>query len=131
VETIIDCPCGVHGCKAVLRDGNVYAEGFNFDRRADTDPERLLDYGRAMGKFVPTNDDWAPSFPGGFVAVAVRPVLTVRGGDPQRWRVTVCGGDDSGLERFFDSESGARHAYERLPSYIAMSDLIALGFKHW
>lgn len=125
IVSIIPCPCGDRGCLAILRDGNVYEEGFNLAREIH-DPEPLLDYGRKLaeaGRLAPTSDDWAPTFPGGFV------VVTVRGLATGEWRVSVWGGDDDGMSKGFASKEDADRCFARLPVYIAKDDLLAIGFE--
>lgn len=78
----------------------------------------------SSGIRVPTVDDWHPNFPGDCVRVSsyARP-------EESWWRICVWGADDTGMERDFDSVEKFEAALRRLPSVIAMADLLAAGFQ--
>lgn len=127
---VFPCPCGAPGCLAILRGDNFYEEGFNLEREP-YNPEGLLAYGKRLasrGALRPTTDDWAPSFPGGLVAIRVIPLRVVPDDPVERFRIVVSGGDDRAMEKDFASKAEADRAFARLPVYISSDDLLWRGF---
>lgn len=101
--------------------------------------QRLRDRGYA---FRPTNDWWAPNFPGGLVAVGIQPHYslktirrcqsrridpTVQG--PDSWFVIVMGADDDTCHIEVESHDVARAIYLAMPPVICKSDLYRMGFR--
>jgi hypothetical protein len=83
--------------------------------------------------FVPTTDDWHPTFPDGTVAVSrvIEYPEFARQKHPGRpgFKILVTGADDTGLEKEFYTHLEAQEAREALPVIITMQDLIERGFE--
>lgn len=87
-----------------------------------TDQEWMSELRRDGSSFLPTSDDWYPSWPGDLVKVKLYEYQDGTG------RISVWGADDTGMERLFDRAADARRCYVRLPSVIDRDGLTLLGF---
>jgi hypothetical protein len=72
-----------------------------------------------LSKMVPTDMDWHPSYPGGYCQVA----LSSR--DLLFYTVSVSGGDDTDVCKYFDSFDAALALYNSLRYIQSSIDLVA------
>lgn len=92
------------------------------------------------GAYFPTNEDWAPSFAapgvsveqearggGGLLCVNFFPLAP--SAHPRKWRVSVWGADDTGMERDVETEEQAWALWRRIPVPVTRGALVALGFR--
>lgn len=75
-----------------------------------------------MSSRVVTNEDWAPTFLGGFLGIRVH---------LHKLRVVIYGADDMGYERNCRSESELFAVLRRVPTFIQRAELISQGWRHW
>lgn len=86
--------------------------------------QRMSELRRDGWSFLPTAEDWHPTWPGGLVAACLFVSGEGRGG-----RIVVKGGDDTVMVREFADEDAARRCYVRLPSVVTADGLAYLGFR--
>jgi hypothetical protein len=97
-----------------------------------TETEVILDFGARGFSFVPTTDDWYPTFPDGTVAVSGVIEYSERYRlDHPDWpyfKILVTGDDDTGMEKEFYTPEEAEATLSALPAVIAKQDLLDRGF---
>jgi len=69
-----------------------------------------------------TSDQWYPNYPGDTVKVRVTRL------SDGKWRVSVWGADDDGMECDLRLQDEALALFEALPKVITKADLTARGF---
>lgn len=89
---------------------------------------KTLAPGRKLSKNIRTSENWYPA-KGGFVTVFFSKLISSPG-YPMKWRVSVWGDDDFGLERDFVSRMEALESYKLIVDYTTQEALYAFGFNH-
>ncbi len=88
----------------------------------NTSERQMSEMRRDGWSFLPTTEDWHPTWPGDLVAV--RLFVSPTGG-----QITFRGKDDTVMVRQFSSAEAARRCYVRLPPVIMLIGLKLLGFR--
>lgn len=79
-------------------------------------------------KYVPTDEDWAPSFPGNYVRVFCGSLIA----DPVfNYRVGIWGEDDLGMDRDFETLEEALSIFNRISYVHSFEYLRKLGFNRF
>lgn len=83
------------------------------------DPAETIVY-RSM-KTILTNENWHPTVDG-------KITVYMSGWGDGRWKVSLWGGDDFGMSKWFEDRDQAQQEFDRITNLIKQSDLQGLGF---
>lgn len=72
-------------------------------------------------KEILTNEDWCPTKDG-------KVDVSLVGWSDGKWKVSVWGNDDYGLERHFDDRASAQREFDRTVNLTTKAELKARGF---
>lgn len=73
-------------------------------------------------KEILTNEDWYPTVDG-------KVTVSLIGWDDGAWKVSLYGGDDYGLEQFYEDQATAQQEFDRIANLTRRADLWARGFR--